>query len=204
MMTNQFDKNKPDDIIFEIYDESIHQDESLAWFIAEEDLALLEKPPQSATQDARPSKTKPPAPCIESPIFSFPAAPFSFRLTDALLVQPDPTRRLLRVAAVLAILLIGSALPSIIERAHPVRVKASSAFGIPVSGTTKNARVRVLTVMAGRQETIKDISERYTGHFDSELVEEIHNLNPGLSDFKHLEDGQLIRIPLRTGTSDEH
>jgi hypothetical protein len=204
MMTNQLDKNKPGDMIFEIYDESIHQDESLVWFVAEEDLALPEKPPQSATQDARQSRTKPPAPRIESPIFSFPAAPFSSRLTDALLVQPDPTRRLLHVAAVVAILLIGSALPSIIERIHPARVKASSALGIPVSEKTKNTRVRVLTVMAGREETIKDISERYTGYFDNELIEEIHNLNPGLSDFEHLEDGQLIRIPLRTGASDEH
>jgi hypothetical protein len=57
--------------------------------------------------------------------------------------------------------------------------------------------VRVLTVMAGRQETVKDLGVRYTGHFDQDLFEEIRKLNPDLKDSDHLEDGQLIRIPLR-------
>jgi hypothetical protein len=115
-------------------------------------------------------------------------------------VRPNPTRRFLRVAAVVTILLIGSTLPSIIERLHPARVKASPALGTQVSAATKNANVRILTVMAGREETIKDLTVRYSGHFDGQLLQEIRNLNPGLNDLNRLEDGQLIRIPLRAST----
>jgi hypothetical protein len=61
--------------------------------------------------------------------------------------------------------------------------------------------VRVLTVMAGRQETVKDLSVRYAGHFDEDLFEEIRKLNSDLKDPDHLEDGQLIRIPLQGATS---
>jgi hypothetical protein len=43
-------------------------------------------------------------------------------------------------------------------------------------------------------------SIRYVGHFDDVLLEEIRNLNPDLKDPDHLEDGQLIRIPLREAT----
>ena len=61
--------------------------------------------------------------------------------------------------------------------------------------------VRVLSVMAGQQETIKDITIRYVGRFDNYLFEEIHKLNPELKDPDHLEDGQMIRIPLRAATA---
>ena len=43
-------------------------------------------------------------------------------------------------------------------------------------------------------------SIRYVGHFDDVLLEEIRKLNPDLKDPGHLEDGQLIRIPLREAT----
>jgi nucleoid-associated protein YgaU len=58
---------------------------------------------------------------------------------------------------------------------------------------------QVLTVVAGPQQTLKDLSLRYLGHFDSELSEKIRSLNPGLKDPDHLEAGQLIRIPLPPG-----
>ena len=58
---------------------------------------------------------------------------------------------------------------------------------------------QVLTVAAGPQQTIKDLSLRYLGRFDSELSEKIRSLNPGLKDADHLEAGQLIRIPLPPG-----
>jgi hypothetical protein len=41
----------------------------------------------------------------------------------------------------------------------------------------------------------------YVGHFDEDLFEEIRQLNPDLKDPDHLEDGQLIRIPLRAAIS---
>jgi hypothetical protein len=58
----------------------------------------------------------------------------------------------------------------------------------------------VLTVIVRPQQSLKDLSLLYAGHFDTELLEEIRTLNPGLKDPDHLEVGQLIRIPLPPGT----
>jgi len=58
---------------------------------------------------------------------------------------------------------------------------------------------QVLTVAAGPQQSIKDLSIRYVGHFDDALFEQIRSLNPDLKDPDHLEAGQLIRIPLPSG-----
>ena len=58
---------------------------------------------------------------------------------------------------------------------------------------------QMLTVVAGPQQTLKDLSLLYVGHFDSELSERIRRLNPDLKDPDHLEAGQLIRIPLPRG-----
>jgi general secretion pathway protein A len=58
---------------------------------------------------------------------------------------------------------------------------------------------QVLTVIAGPQQTLKDLTLRYVGHYDDELSKQISNLNPDLKDPDHLEAGQLIRIPLPPG-----
>ena len=58
---------------------------------------------------------------------------------------------------------------------------------------------QVLTVVAGAQQTLKDLSLRYAGHFDGDLSQKILSLNPDLKDPDHLEEGQLIRIPLPPG-----
>jgi hypothetical protein len=113
-------------------------------------------------------------------------------------------RPLFRVAALVSVLLIGSVLPSILGHLRPTRVKASAAVAGPStatqSGHPMSRPVRVLTVMAGQQETVKDIGIRYDGYFDDDLFEEIRKLNPDLKDPDHLEDGQLIRIPLPAAT----
>ncbi len=57
----------------------------------------------------------------------------------------------------------------------------------------------VLTVVAGSQQSLKDLSIRYAGHFDSEISSQILSLNPDLKDPDHLEAGQLVRIPLPPG-----
>ncbi len=57
----------------------------------------------------------------------------------------------------------------------------------------------VLTVVAGPQQSLKDLSIRYAGHFDSEMASQIRNINPDLKDPDHLEAGQLVRIPLPPG-----
>jgi type II secretory pathway predicted ATPase ExeA len=58
---------------------------------------------------------------------------------------------------------------------------------------------QVLTVAAGPQDTMKDLSIRYAGRFDDELAEKIKTLNPDMKDLNHLQEGQLVRIPLPPG-----
>jgi hypothetical protein len=53
--------------------------------------------------------------------------------------------------------------------------------------------------MAGPQQTLKELTLRYLGRFDSDLSKKIRSLNPDLKDPDHLEAGQLIRIPLPPG-----
>ncbi|HLJ22602.1 MAG TPA: AAA family ATPase [Candidatus Acidoferrales bacterium] len=58
---------------------------------------------------------------------------------------------------------------------------------------------QVLTVAAGPQQSLRDLTLRYVGHFDVELSNQIRSLNPDLKDPDHLVAGQLIRIPLPPG-----
>jgi hypothetical protein len=62
------------------------------------------------------------------------------------------------------------------------------------------SRARVCADGNGGATRKQDISIRYVGHFDNDLFEEIRKLNPDLKDPDHLEDGQLIRIPLRVSS----
>jgi|HubBroStandDraft_6_1064221.scaffolds.fasta_scaffold20342_1 type II secretory pathway predicted ATPase ExeA len=62
---------------------------------------------------------------------------------------------------------------------------------------------QVLTVAAGPQQTLRDLSLKYVGHFDIDLSKKICDLNPDLKDPDHLEAGQLIRIPLPPGAMKE-
>lgn len=125
----------------------------------------------------------------------------------------------LRSAILTVIVLSCILLISIIGRSESKRVltpatfsPSSSALGpfIPVDrseGAATNydaapqdtGNGQVLTVMAGSEQTLRDLSMRYVGHFDSELSDKIRSLNPDLKDPDHLEAGQLIRIPLPPG-----
>jgi hypothetical protein len=55
---------------------------------------------------------------------------------------------------------------------------------------------QVLTVVARPEQTLKEISLLYAGHFDSQLLKDICAINPELKDPNHIEAGQLIRLPL--------
>jgi hypothetical protein len=57
-----------------------------------------------------------------------------------------------------------------------------------------------LTVTAGLQESLKELTVRYIGHYDDQLSQQILSLNPGLKDPEHLEAGQLVRLPLPPGS----
>jgi general secretion pathway protein A len=83
-----------------------------------------------------------------------------------------------------------------------VTVPAGRSDGAPSSydaAPEDTGSGQVLTVAAGPQQTLRDLSLRYVGHFDSELANKIRILNPDMKDPDHLEAGQLIRIPLPPG-----
>jgi general secretion pathway protein A len=79
---------------------------------------------------------------------------------------------------------------------------ATSSEGTPASYAADPQDTesgQVITVMAGPQQTLKDLTLRYVGHFDDDLSKKISSLNPDLKDPDHLEPGELIRIPLPPG-----
>ena len=134
--------------------------------------------------------------------------------------QPGLGRWALRLAAVASIALLGFSIPSILhfvnstqqkELARPSdssnpRTSLDPATGSAATATGYDAAPQdtstgqVLTVTAGPQQTLKDLTLRYVGHFDNDLSNQILSLNPGLKDPDHLEPGQLIRIPLPPGS----
>jgi type II secretory pathway predicted ATPase ExeA len=59
---------------------------------------------------------------------------------------------------------------------------------------------QILTVVAKPEQTLKEISLLYAGHFDPQMLEDIRMLNPELKDADHIAAGQLIRLPLPPGT----
>jgi general secretion pathway protein A len=146
------------------------------------------------------------------------------RRTNAFLTY-DASKRISRPnwpvqSAILAIaLLSGTLLVAVLGRSQSKREltpeiydPSSDAIGpaIPADsteGTTASYEAdpqdtgsgQVLTVMAGPQQTLKDLTLRYVGHFDDDLSKQICSLNPDLKDPDHLEAGQLIRIPLPPG-----
>jgi type II secretory pathway predicted ATPase ExeA len=125
----------------------------------------------------------------------------------------------MRSAILAVIVLFATLLIAIMGRSESMRGMApailkhfSNVQGAPLpsggsAGTTANYDAapqdtesgQVITVMAGSHQSLKDLTLRYVGHFDSELAKEIFSLNPNLKDPDHLEAGQLIRIPLPHG-----
>lgn len=95
--------------------------------------------------------------------------------------------------------------PTIINRTPIVQGAASPANRPAGTSTNYDAAPQdtesgqVITVMAGPHQTLKDLTLRYVGHFDNELSKKICSLNPDLKDPDHLDEGQLIRIPLPPG-----
>jgi type II secretory pathway predicted ATPase ExeA len=125
-------------------------------------------------------------------------------------------------SAILGIgLLCGTLFLGILVRSQSNRASAPEARNPPTNSTAVGASVnsgpaetasadydaapedtgdgQVLTVAAGPQDTMKDLSIRYAGRFDGELEQKIKTLNPDLKDLNHLQEGQLVRIPLPPG-----
>lgn len=85
---------------------------------------------------------------------------------------------------------VGSLLPS-----SPSDTGSSSYDAAPLETNSGE----ILTVAAGPDQSIRDLTLRYVGHFDNDLSKKILALNPDLKDPDHLQAGQLIRIPLPSG-----
>jgi type II secretory pathway predicted ATPase ExeA len=86
--------------------------------------------------------------------------------------------------------------------AQSAQAPANPSEGTPASYAADpqdTASGQVITVMAGPQQSLKDLTLRYVGHFDDDLSRKIISLNPDLKDPDHLEAGELIRIPLPPG-----
>jgi hypothetical protein len=98
----------------------------------------------------------------------------------------------LRAAALVGVLLLGSLLPIILERAGPTQTKASTTSDIHWASRSQFRTYtadpqdigdsQVLTVVVGSHQTLKDLSLLYAGHFDPDQFKEICNLNPELQD----------------------
>lgn len=58
---------------------------------------------------------------------------------------------------------------------------------------------QLLTVMARPRQTLQEISVLYAGRFDAQLLRQIREVNPEVSDPEHIQAGQLLRIPLPAG-----
>jgi type II secretory pathway predicted ATPase ExeA len=129
----------------------------------------------------------------------------------------------LRSAVVAVVLLSGTLLLAILGRSESMHRltpaifdHSSDALGPMATADRSDSTVasydavpqdtgngQVLTVAAGPQQTLRDLSLKYLGHFDSDLSKKICDLNPDLKDPDHLEAGQLIRIPLPPGAMKE-
>ena len=165
-----------------------------------------------------PSNSGPDSAPITSPICGYHQT--TTQLTYKSRAQVSLPRWPFRAAALAAVLLLGSLLPTMLERGGPAQANVSTVLGSPnarwslspanpskaTTTTTYSADPQdsgagqVLTVIVRPQQSLKDLSLLYAGHFDTDLLEEIRTLNPGLKDPDHLEVGQLIRIPLPPGT----
>jgi type II secretory pathway predicted ATPase ExeA len=133
--------------------------------------------------------------------------------------QPSRSKWPLRIAGGTAIVLCAISVPVIFNYSTPKLDKAlatsqtsfradakqntadhSTSAGENYDAAPQDTEAgQVLTVIAGPNQTIKDLSLRYAGRFDNDLSNAILRLNPDLKDIDHLEAGQLIRIPLPPG-----
>ena len=78
--------------------------------------------------------------------------------------------------------------------------RPSQATAVEQAAPENDSRNSFVVVVEPKQ-TLRQISLRYLGRFDSKLVEEIRQLNPGITDPNQIEIGQRIRLPLRSRTS---
>ena len=97
----------------------------------------------------------------------------------------------------------GEAVRSHVPR-HDSRVLSPAATRPPASAPPTRTSViaglsqndEILTVVAEKEVTVRQLALQYVGRFDEVVLSEIYTLNPGLSDAAHIEIGQRLRLPL--------
>ena len=80
---------------------------------------------------------------------------------------------------------------------HPAVAKLQPSF---TADPQTAASGQLLTVVAGPNQTLQEISLLYLGKFDGGLLAQISSLNPQLKNGAPIQAGQLIRLPLPPGT----
>jgi type II secretory pathway predicted ATPase ExeA len=174
--------------------------------------APVEIPP--AEMAALPSESAEPA---TAPILSEPrtSALLTYGASKKIGMPGWPVKSALLAIVLLSGTLLVTFLGRTLAKQAPAPSPADPASGIqgaqapanPSGGTPANYAAdpqdtesgQVITVVAGPQQSLKDLTLRYVGHFDDDLSRKIASLNPDLKDPDHLEPGELIRIPLPPG-----
>ena len=109
-----------------------------------------------------------------------------------------------RTIGIVSILLCAGTL--LVISSHAVRVGRAAVPGNALVGTTYHADpedmpdAQVLTVLVKPDQTLKELSLLYVGHYDSDMFAQIRALNPELQGQNRIEAGQLLRLPLPHAT----
>ncbi len=82
---------------------------------------------------------------------------------------------------------------------EPSPESTSTAPTVANAAAQPGASRETLTVVAGPQQTLKEISLLYLGRFDQEVLAEVCTLNPEARDFSELHAGRQIQLPLPPG-----
>jgi type II secretory pathway predicted ATPase ExeA len=164
----------------------------------------------------------PPAPAVTRASETRPAPPSALHLTYRSSRKSNAKGRGLAAIASCVLLLMGAsyAFPSVRSLARQAyhAVKSSILNTPPDSGAVSSPasspesefnlpaydrdlqNSQVIAVAPRTGQSIEELSQLYIGRFDAQLYQQIYTLNPDLKNFNYLQAGQLIRLPLPTGT----
>lgn len=134
-------------------------------------------------------------------------------------VRPNRWRLVPAMASICAILLLGltssagwksglrtppmDSLPVLEAVASPASL--SSAAALPaatspaVNASDATAIASALAIIVEKDDTLRHLSLRYLGKFNLDALIAICTLNPAITDPNHIEVGQRIRMPLKSG-----
>jgi hypothetical protein len=80
-------------------------------------------------------------------------------------------------------------------KSDAARVQNSSTEAISETSPARNPGGSYVYVVQP-QDTLRDLCVATLGRYDSTVISEIRNLNPGLKNPEHLHAGEEIRLPM--------